>query len=135
MSKKSFISFMFYVIAAYDGFLGAAFLVSPLKIFNWYQVTPPNHIGYVQFPALIIIIFAVMFVQIAADPVRNRVLIPYGIGLKIAYSGIVFKFWFTTGVPVMWKPFAVIDAVTAVLFLWAYMVLGQDAERRTQNAE
>jgi hypothetical protein len=119
---------MFYLAAAYDGLVGAAFLVAPITVFNWYQVTPPNHMGYVQFPALIIILFAVMFVQIASQPIKNRNLIPYGIGLKVAYSGVVFKFWFTTGVPAMWKPFAIIDAVTAVLFVWAYIALGQGAE-------
>ena len=130
MSTRSLISWLFYIVAVYDGFVGAAFLVAPMKVFNWYMVTPPNHMGYVQFPALIIIMFAVMFVQIARDPAANRNLIPYGIGLKVAYSVVVFKFWFTTGVPAMWKPFAVIDAVTAVLFMWAYVSLKQDVERR-----
>ena len=134
MSKKSLVSLMFYVTAVYDGLVGAAFLVAPLTVFDWYNVTPPNHMGYVQFPAFVIIIFAVMFVQIARNPVSNRNLIPYGIGLKIAYSAVVFKYWFTTGVPAMWKPFAIIDAVTAVLFVWAYVSLKQNAGRGTQHA-
>ena len=135
MKKKALISVLFYAAAAYDGILGAVFLVAPLAIFNWYQVTPPNHVGYVQFPALLLILFAVMFVRIAAQPIRNRNLMPYGIGLKAAYSVVVFKYWFTTGIPSMWKPFAVIDTVTALLFLWAYAVVKQDADRGMEKVE
>jgi len=126
MPRNSLITLLFYVIAAYDGFLGTVFLVTPVTVFRWYQVTPPNHMGYVQFPALLLLVFALMFVQIGIDPVRYRILIPYGIGLKIAYSGVVFWHWFSSGIPGMWKPFAVIDTVTAVLFAWVYLSLGRD---------
>ncbi len=129
MRSKTLIPVLFVLVAAYDGLLGAAFLVKPLSLFAWYGVTPPNHVGYVQFPALLLILFALMFLQVALDPLRYRNLIPYGIGLKIAYSGLVFRYWLTTGLPDMWKPFAVIDAVTAVLFLWAYIVLREGLRR------
>ena len=124
---------MFYVVAIYDGLLGAGFLVAPLRLIRWAGDTPPYHPAFIQFPAILLVVFAVMFVQIALDPVRNRNLIPYGIGLKLSYCGVVFKYWFTTGVGSMWKPFAVIDAVTAVLFLWAYAVLKQGAGRGAQG--
>lgn len=130
MNRNTLIRALFVFMALYDGFLGAVFILAPLSVFDWYGVTPPNHLGYIQFPAFLLLVFAAMFIQIAVDPVPNRNLIPYGIGLKLAYSGVVFKYWLTTGVPSMWKPFAVIDAVTAVLFLWAYAVLRQDVERR-----
>jgi len=128
MNRNTLIRGLFLFSALYDGILGFAFILAPLSIFEWYQVTPPNHIGYVLFPALLLIVFALMFVQIAIDPVRNINLIPYGIGLKLAYCWVVFKFWFTTGVPDMWKPFAVVDGVTALLFLWAYIALKQHTE-------
>ena len=126
---------MFYLVAVYDGLLGAGFLLAPLRLIEWAGDTPPYHPAFVQFPAILLVVFAVMFVQIALDPVRNRNLIPYGIGLKLSYCGVVFKYWVTTGVGSMWKPFAVIDAVTAVLFLWAYVSLKQDAVRSTRDAE
>ena len=65
-----------------------------------------------------------MFTAVAIDPVRNKNLIPYGILLKISYSGIVFFHWATQDLPGMWKPFAVFDLVFIVLFLWAYKLLG-----------
>jgi hypothetical protein len=123
VNSAKFIGPLFWIAAAYDGLLGAVFLAAPLAPFDWFSVTPPNHAGYVQFPAMLLIIFGLMFAAIALDPPGKRVLIPYGILLKAAYSGIVFYYWFTSGVPGMWKSFAVIDVVMGVLFVWAYVDL------------
>ena len=67
-----------------------------------YGVEPPNHMAYVQFPALLLVLFAIMFYRIAMDPVRNRDLILYGCGLKISYCSLAFWYMFTTGIPSMW---------------------------------
>jgi hypothetical protein len=121
---RTMIRVLFYLAAAYDGLLGALFLFLPITMFQWYGVTPPNHPGYIQFPAMLIILFGVMFFAIAGNPEGNRNLIPYGVGLKLSYSSVVFWYWFTVGVPGMWKPFAVIDALMAALFIWAYLRMG-----------
>jgi hypothetical protein len=118
------IKVLFLIAALYDGGLGASFLVAPGQIYRWGQVTPPNHWAYVQFPSALLLIFGLMFAAIARDPVANRGLIVYGIMLKVAYCGIVFWYWFSAGIPGMWKPFAVADLVMAVLFAWSYRELG-----------
>ena len=123
MDRNRSISVLFVVSAIYDGILGLAFLVCPSVLFGLFKVTPPNHPGYVQFPAVLLIAFAAMFVNIARDPVRHRKLIPYGVLLKVGYCGIVFGYWFTSGIPGMWKPFAVIDLVMGILYVWAYVTL------------
>ncbi len=125
MKRFPLIALLFYFSAFYDGILGVLFLVRPLALFSHYGVTPPNHLGYVQFPGLLLILFAVMFLRIAMNPAKNRNLIPYGIGLKVSYAGTVFWYWFTQGVPGMWKPFAAIDTVMAVLFVVAYIRIGR----------
>ena len=51
---------------------------------------PPNHWGYVQFSAALLIIFGLMFLAAARRPIANRNLLPYCFLLKIAYSGVVF---------------------------------------------
>jgi hypothetical protein len=107
----------------YDGLLGLAFLVAPAALFARFGVTPPNHWGYVQFGAAILVVFSIMFFQVAADPVANRNLIPYGFLLKAAYCGVVFAYWLTQELPGMWKPFAVIDAVFAVAFAISWLRL------------
>jgi hypothetical protein len=124
MNRQPIIVTIFVAAALYDGLLGLAFLFAASSVFAYYGVTPPNHYGYVQFPAAVLIIFALMFVAVARRPLPNRNLIPYGILLKLAYSLTVFYYWSSSGIPGMWKPFAVIDLLTVIPFAWAYVSLG-----------
>lgn len=123
MSKRTTVPLLFAAAALYDGILGVLFLVAADSVFARFQVTPPNHYGYVQFPAALLIVFALMFVAIARSPRENRTLIPYGILLKVSYCGVVFFHWYTTDIPYIWKPFALIDLLFLVLFVWAYISL------------
>ncbi len=120
---------LFVIAGIYDGVLGLAFFFMPKNIFAWYAVEPPNHVGYVQFPALLLILFAAMFIRIASDPVKNRELIPYGCGLKVAYCGMVFYYQVTSGIPEMWIPFAWADLAFLVLFVLAWTSTGTLVKR------
>ena len=122
MSTRN-VSLLFYVSAVYDGLLGLVFLIWPRGLFATFQVPFPNHFGYVQFPAMLLLIFGAMFLNIARDPSKNRGLILYGIFLKVAYCSTTFWYWFTTGIPFIWKPFAIFDALFGVLFFAAYRKL------------
>jgi hypothetical protein len=128
VKPERLISIIFAASGVYDGLLGLVFLVAPAAMYDRFHVTPPNHWGYVQFGAALLIIFALMFFQVAARPAANRNLIPYGFLLKVAYAGTVFAYWFTQGLPGMWKPFAFCDAAFAVLFAWSYVKLALPAE-------
>ncbi len=119
------ISIFYYFSAAYDGILGLVFLFFSLPIYSWYEIPPPNHIGYVHFPAALLIVFALMFISIARYPLRNRNLIPYGVLLKVSYCSTVFWHWSTVGIPDMWKSFAIFDACFGLLFVWTYIILGR----------
>jgi hypothetical protein len=123
MNIPKWIPALFWIAAAYDGVLGVVFLFNPGWVFRAFEVTPPNHMGYVQFPAALLIIFAVMFAAIARAPLAQRGLILYGVLLKAAYCGVTSFHWITAGLPGMWKPFVWIDLAMGVLFLWAYSVL------------
>jgi hypothetical protein len=123
MKTKQMTSILFSLAAVYDGVLGLAFLLAPLMIFQRLEVTPPNHFGYVQFPALLLLIFAWMFASVAYAPDRNINLIPYGIALKVAYCSIVFYYWFTVEIPYVWKPFAIMDFGWIILFAIAFVAL------------
>lgn len=133
MKTPRWIAPLFVIAALYDGFLGVLFLLAPQSPFQWFAVTPPNHFGYVQFPALLLIIFALMFLAVARNPLGNRNLIVYGILLKLAYCGVVFWYWIATGIPSLWKPFALLDTVMAVLFALAYFALGHEAQAGQKN--
>jgi len=120
---------LFLVAAIYDGLLGLAFLFAGDAVFQWYGVTPPNHPGYVQFPAALLVVFALMFLAVARDPARNRNLIPYGILLKASFCGVVFFHWLTAGIPGMWKPFCLCDLAFLAAFAWAWVALGNSKPR------
>lgn len=123
------ISLFFWLAAAYDGLLGAAFFLAPATLYRWFQVAPPNHYGYVRFPAALLVVFGLMFAAVALKPLANRNLIPYGILLKVSYCGVTFGYWIFQGIPGMWKPFAVADLIFAILFAAAYRKIptaGQD---------
>ena len=119
--KSDWRRWLLYVAAIYDGLFGLIFFFCWPQLYAHFQITPPNHDGYVRFPALLLIIFGVMFLQIARDPDRNRNLIPYGIALKVAYAGLVFWYQLATpGIPAMWIPWAWCDLGFLVLFILAF---------------
>jgi len=128
--KRPIISALYYLAALYDGVFGILFLTIPWQLYAAFDVTPPNHWAYVQFPAALLLIFALMFLAVARDPRANRSLILYGMLLKISYSGTVFGYWLMQGVPPMWKPFAIADLAFLVLFAWSYQVLGGAAGKQ-----
>lgn len=130
MKKYRFISILFYFSGTYDGILGLTAFFAPGLLFNIFNVTPPNHFGYIQFPAALLFVFGIMFFIIAANPGKNYRLIPYGIGLKFSYSIVVFMYWFTSGLPDMWKPFAVIDIILGILFIIFYYNLKREARKK-----
>lgn len=124
----SLVKALFIIAGIYEGILGLAFFLFPYPIFEMFAVEPPNHPGYVQFPALLLVVFAALFFKVASDPVRNRELIPYGCGLKVAYCGLVFYYDVTGGVPAMWIPFAWADLAFLVLFVFAWVGAGSAAK-------
>ena len=130
MKKKPVIRWLFALAALYDGALGVAFLFAAGPIYRLFGVPEPNHFAYVQFPAALLVVFALMFASVATDPGGNRNLIPYGVLLKVSYAAVVILHWLGGNMPGMWKPFALIDVAMALLFVWAYGVLGRHAGAR-----
>ncbi|MGH9588993.1 MAG: hypothetical protein ACRD25_01300 [Terracidiphilus sp.] len=111
----------------YDGILGLAFLLAPSTVFRVAGIVPPNHFGYVQFPALVLLIFGAMFLFIAADPVARREQILYGMALKASYFSLVFWYQLHGGIPALWIPFAWADVAFFLLF---YASWKSTAQRR-----
>ncbi len=130
MKTAKWIPALFWIAALYDGVLGLLFIIAPGYPYELFGVTPPNHMGYVQFPAALLLIFALIFINIARDPVANRGLIIYGILLKAAYCGVCGWYWIATGLPGMWKPFCIVDLLMGLLFILAYGKLPAAGSRR-----
>jgi hypothetical protein len=122
---------LFALVAAYDGVLGVLGFLVPGWLFAGLGVSPPQVWGYVQFASALLMVFAAMFVAIARDPVGHRGLIPYGVGVKVAYCATVVNAWMTGTLARAWIPFAVVDAFVAVVFILVYVRL---RPRRTPRA-
>lgn len=132
MKSYTMIKLLFGVAALYDGILGVAFLLTPTQVFAWIDLPPPNHLGYVQFPAALLVVFALMFLMIALYPRENRTLIPFGILLKISYCAVVLHHWVSSDLPWIWKPFFFADLIFLALFACAWRATGKDqAEHRS----
>jgi hypothetical protein len=119
--KISWIRFIFTASGIYDGILGFVIFFLGYSVYDANGVMRPNHIGYIQFPALLLIIFGIMFLQVGKSPVKYRGMMWYGIGLKIAYAGLVFYYLMADGIPFMWVPFAILDTIFLILFIASWM--------------
>ena len=127
--QASWIKPFFILSALYDGVLGLLFLFFAGAIFQQFNVTPPNHPAYIQFPAMLLVLFGALFFMIANNPVKYRDLIWLGVGLKVAYSGTAFYHQLTEGIPALWLPFAWADLVFLVLFIVAWKAIGATAAK------
>ena len=110
---------LFIIAALYDFSIGITFLFFGSQLFDTAGVPHPNHWAYIHFGSLMLMIFGLMFFAVARDPAANCNFIPYGMLLKLSYTGLTCYYWFTTGCPMLFKPFAVIDGVMFVGFWMA----------------
>ncbi len=110
----------FFVVAAiYDVVLGVTALLFFKPIYNWLNVTLPNHDGYVQWGAAVVTIFGIGFWLVSRDPARNRDIIKMGILFKLAYAATVLGHYFWGSVPAVWVPFAWLDLGFLIMFIVA----------------
>lgn len=129
MSIK-WVKILFVIAGLYDLILGIAFIGFASAVFAYYGVEPPNHMAYVKFPALLLLVFAAMYFRIACNPILNRELILFGCGLKVSYVVIAFWYELTIGIPSMWMPWAWADLAFLVLFVIAWVSMNKLAESR-----
>ena len=117
------IKLLFIISALYDFILGVIFLIGFKQIYNYFNISLPNHDGYVQFGAALVAIFGIGFWFVAQDPQRNRDIIKMGILLKLSYSGVAFYHAALGNLPGIWLPFAWFDVIFLILFIFALKAL------------
>ncbi len=115
------------VCGVYDGVIGLCFLLVPAILYRAAGITLPNHMGYLRFPALLLLIFAVMFFRATADPVEHRDVLVYGMALKVSYFSLVFYYEWRAGVPTLWIPFAYADVVFFLLLVMAWNTVRKES--------
>jgi len=123
MTKHRLTTAVFATAAVYDAILGIVFIAAGPKLFNTLNIPPPNHWAYIHFPAALLIVFAIMFTQIALNPENNRALIPYAILMKLAYTATVAMHHLTTALADAWLILAAADAAFLIAFALAYLAL------------
>jgi hypothetical protein len=123
MKSVAWIRILFVIAAIYEIGIGLAFLLAGSAIFTAAAIAPPNHWGYVQFPACLLVVFGLMFAAVAARPQRCAELILPGVGLKVSYVAVTSYYWLQEGIAPMWKPFAIIDLIFVIAFLAAWAAL------------
>lgn len=117
------IRILFVISGLYDFAIGLTFLLAGTRLFESTGVPLPNHWAYIEFGCLQLMIFGLMFFVIAYDPVQFCHMIPFGMLLKLSYTGLCTYYWLTSDCPWLFKPFAVIDGIMFLLFVVAYVRL------------
>ena len=79
--------------------------------------------GYVHVLALMLVVFALMYFNIASKPKANRNLIFYGILFKLSFCLVVFTHWMAGNISYLWVLFAFFDIGFMTAFLVAYKAL------------
>ena len=116
---------IFGIAAAYDIVLGIVFGLFYRTIYDRFGATLPNHAGYVQLPALFIVVFGIGFWMVARDPKSNIGIVTLGILMKLSFCAVVFgHLLFGKSLP-FFVPFAVIDLLFALVFARAYVELAK----------
>lgn len=119
---------LFSFAGLYNVALGVAFARWGPEIYRWAELTPPNHWGYVQFPAFLAVVFGALFFAVAFRPQANRNLIPFGLLFLASYISVVFIDWTASGVPWLFKAVAAVHVVLFTLLGLAYRALGKPAK-------
>ncbi|MEI8012815.1 MAG: hypothetical protein WCI27_10135 [Candidatus Omnitrophota bacterium] len=105
------VSYLFYAVLF--GFFAPGF-------FQYVNIAPPNHWGYVHFIAATSFIFALMSFKVAKDPVRGKELIPYVIMYKFFYTVVIFINKIIYDVPDIWVIMAVLSSIFTAILIGCY---------------
>jgi hypothetical protein len=117
MSIKG-IKTVFLIAAVYDIILGIVFGLFFKPIYNMFGAELPNHAGYIQLAGAFILTFGIGFYLVYKDPVRNQAIITLGVLMKLLFVVIVLGHLLLDTVPAFYIPFALLDIMFLLLFLY-----------------
>ncbi|MBN2057827.1 MAG: hypothetical protein JW782_03420 [Candidatus Saganbacteria bacterium] len=117
------IRLLFAFVGCVEFVTGLSFIFLTEQVFAWTGIARITHLEYIQFPALLIMVFGLMMFAVARDPRANRRLIPYISFFKVALIGVVLYNWLTKGLSWLWLSFMWFDIVYLIGFVSAYLTL------------
>ena len=123
MNKEKLFKVTFFGLGIYDIFLGATFVLFYKSIYQFFQITPANHPGYVYLPALFIVAGGIGEMLIARNLVRNTDLAMMRLLMKLAYLGVVLYYFSKQAIPWVFVAIAamsIVGILNNIFFLaWA----------------
>jgi len=123
MRRPIWIPLLFTFVGCVEFVVGLSFIFLPNQIFALSQIAPIARLEYIQFPALLIMVFGWMMWNVAARPKENANLIPYISLFKVAFIGVVLFTWLTAGASPLWVIFTLFDIAYLIGFIFAYRVI------------
>jgi len=130
LTKKNYlwIRILFVFVGIVEFVLGPLFIFFPGLVFELSKITPLKNLEYIQFPALLIMVFGLMMFSVARNPVKNVNLIPYICLFKVSYITVVFYNCFAKDLSSLWIGFSFFDIAYLIGFLIAYKQLKEQHE-------
>ena len=123
MKSKAFFQLFFWVIGVYDVLLGGGFVFFYRNIYAYFQITLPNHPGYIYVPALFLVSAGIGEFLIARNLLRNVDLAVVRLLMKLSFASAVFYCYFKYGVPAIFLFISIasmIGVIINMIFLrWA----------------
>jgi len=100
----------------YDCFLGLLGLFGASFIFDFLQVTPPNHWAYIHMIGGFVLCLGILQGMLARAETCNREMLLLAILMKFSYCLTVFGHWIFAWIPMPWVWFAFADAAFVAIF-------------------
>lgn len=123
MKLKTFFQLLFWLIGVYDVLLGGTFLFFYKNIYAYFQITLPNHPGYIYVPSLFLASAGVGEFLIARNLLRNIDLAAVRLLMKLSFASVVFYCYFKYGVPAIFLLISITSiigvVINAIFLRWA----------------
>ncbi|HTY13902.1 MAG TPA: hypothetical protein VMD02_06960 [Candidatus Omnitrophota bacterium] len=129
MKGSGWIKALFMFVGAVEFAVGGLFIFFPMQVYAWSGMARSVPPEYIQFPALLIMVFGLMMFNIASDPAKNRNLIFYCILFKAALCSVVVYNWAFGEISSLWKIFLGFDLAYLIGFILALRAIPHPPSR------
>ena len=123
MHRPIWIPILFIFVGCVEFVVGLSFLFLPNQLFALAQITPLSRPEFIELPALLIMVFGLMMLNVAARPKENANLILYISLFKAAVIGVALCNLLTAGITPLWLIFALFDIAYLTGFIFAYRTI------------
>lgn len=120
MKKTKAFDTVLWTGCAYDLSLGLAGIFFAPFIFNYLNVTPPNHWAYIHMIGGFVLCLGILQGMLANAGSYSKEMLLMAILMKLSYCLTVFGHWFFAAIPMPWVWFACADAAFVSAFAFKF---------------